>query len=205
MEDREDGRRNSTPLPPPSLRRLSNPSRIRRLLQRIHHQPTASPPPARRRLTHVRHPDSRRRPVLPVGKTEDIAIKRVESDGPDVLVRVFTPETPAPEGGYGVMLYMHGGGWVLGNINTENTVCTNICKRAGVVVVSVDYRYIRLLPLLFISHDIDNFASLAPENPFPAAVHDCWEALLWLQDTAAAPLYIDLSKSASAAPPPAAT
>ncbi|EED14071.1 lipase, putative [Talaromyces stipitatus ATCC 10500] len=100
-------------------------------------------------------------PVLPVGKTEDIYIKRVETEGPDVLLRVFTPETPAPEGGYGVMLYMHGGGWVLGNINTENTVCTNICKRAGVVVVSVDYR-------------------LAPEHPFPAAVHDCWEALLWL-------------------------
>ncbi|QGA21336.1 hypothetical protein EYB26_009046 [Talaromyces marneffei] len=100
-------------------------------------------------------------PVLPVGKTEDIAVKRVETQGPDVLVRVFTPEEPAPEGGYGVMLYLHGGGWVLGNINTENTVCTNICKRAGIVVVTVDYR-------------------LAPENPFPAAVHDCWEALIWL-------------------------
>lgn len=85
-------------------------------------------------------------PVLPVGKTEDIAIKRVETDGPDVLVRVFTPEEPAPEGGYGVMLYMHGGGWVLGNINTENTVCTNICKRAGVVVVTVDYRFVSPSP-----------------------------------------------------------
>lgn len=80
-------------------------------------------------------------PLLPVGKTEDISIPRVETEGPDVVVRVFTPDAPAPsKDGYGVMLYAHGGGWVLGNINTENTVCTNICNRAGVVVVSVDYR-----------------------------------------------------------------
>ncbi|KAH8688773.1 Alpha/Beta hydrolase protein [Talaromyces proteolyticus] len=101
-------------------------------------------------------------PLLPVGKTEDHLIPRTETGGTDpVPVRVFTPAGTPPQQGWGVFLYFHGGGWVLGNIDTENTVCTNICNRAGVVVVSVDYR-------------------LAPENPFPAAVHDCWEALLWL-------------------------
>ncbi|KAJ9370637.1 hypothetical protein DTO282E5_4613 [Paecilomyces variotii] len=100
-------------------------------------------------------------PVLEVGKTEDINIKRQETEGPDVPVRVFTPEGTKPEGGWPVFLYFHGGGWVLGNIDTENTVCSNICVRAKCVVVTVDYR-------------------LAPEDPFPAAVHDCWEALLWL-------------------------
>ncbi|CRG83565.1 hypothetical protein PISL3812_00918 [Talaromyces islandicus] len=105
-------------------------------------------------------------PILPVGKTEDFLIDRVATAtaaagaGP-VKLRVFTPEGSPPETGWSVFLYFHGGGWVLGNIDTENTVCSNVCQRAGVVVVSVDYR-------------------LAPENPFPAAVHDSWEALLWL-------------------------
>lgn len=82
-------------------------------------------------------------PVLPVGKTEDFAIDRTASTGEGaVKVRVFTPEgSPPSEAGWSVFLYFHGGGWVLGNIDTENTVCSNVCKRAGVVVVSVDYRY----------------------------------------------------------------
>lgn len=84
-------------------------------------------------------------PLLPVGKTEDFAIKRKETTGPDVAVRCFTPGGKRPENGWPVMLYYHGGGWVLGNINTENTVCTNICNRANVVVVSVDYRFVKLL------------------------------------------------------------
>jgi acetyl esterase/lipase len=79
-------------------------------------------------------------PKLPVGKTEDFYIHRRETQGPDVPVRVFTPATPKPENGWPVMVYYHGGGWVLGNIETENTVCTNLCKRADCVVITVDYR-----------------------------------------------------------------
>jgi hypothetical protein len=87
--------------------------------------------------------------ILPVGKTEDFSVDRVASKGDDpVKVRVFTPEGTAPEAGWSVFLYFHGGGWVLGNIDTENTVCSNVCKRAGVVVVSVDYRYI-YMPFFF--------------------------------------------------------
>jgi acetyl esterase/lipase len=80
-------------------------------------------------------------PAQPVGSIKDYSIKRSESTGPDVAVRVFTPEGEKPEGGWPVVLYFHGGGWVLGNINTENVVCSHICNRAGVVVVGVDYRY----------------------------------------------------------------
>lgn len=80
-------------------------------------------------------------PKLPVGKTEDFKIHRRETDGPDVLVRVFTPHGMRPENGWPVMVYYHGGGWVLGNIDTENTVCTNLCARANCVVITVDYRY----------------------------------------------------------------
>lgn len=85
-------------------------------------------------------------PKLPVGKEEDVAIKRKESEGPDVKVRCFTPIVDeqkgekVPEAGWPVLVYYHGGGWVLGNIDTENVVCTNICARARCVVVTVDYR-----------------------------------------------------------------
>jgi hypothetical protein len=82
-------------------------------------------------------------PVLEVGKTEDLHIKRKETEtetGQDVPVRVFTPTGDKPEGGWPVFLYFHGGGWVLGNIDTENTVCSNVCVRARCVVVTVDYR-----------------------------------------------------------------
>jgi len=117
-------------------------------------------------------------PQLPVGKIEDIAIKRKESEGPDVMVRCFTPEGEKPEEGWPVFLYFHGGGWVLGNIQTENTVASHMCARARCVVISVDYR-------------------LAPENPFPAAVHDSWESVLWILSEGATRLSLNLSKIAT--------
>lgn len=83
-------------------------------------------------------------PLVDVGKTVDITIKRRATEGPEILLRAFTPIGEAPEGGWPVMLYFHGGGWVLGNIDTENVVCTNLCSRGGCVVVTVDYRYLGL-------------------------------------------------------------
>ncbi|RAL07003.1 alpha/beta hydrolase [Aspergillus homomorphus CBS 101889] len=100
-------------------------------------------------------------PLLPVGKTVNFRIGRRVSEGPEIPLRAFIPEGPKPANGWPLMLYFHGGGWVLGNIDTENPVCTNLCNRGRCVVVTVDYR-------------------LAPEHRWPAAVHDCWEALLWL-------------------------
>jgi triacylglycerol lipase len=96
-----------------------------------------------------------------VGKTVDVQLHRKESSGPDVPVRVFVPPGSAPATGWPVFLWYHGGGWVLGNIDSENSLCTNICTKANCVVITTDYR-------------------LAPEDPFPAAVHDAWEAVLWV-------------------------
>ncbi|KAI1335657.1 esterase [Xylariaceae sp. FL0016] len=104
---------------------------------------------------------------VPVGQKIDAHIARKESSGPDVPVRVFVPEGPAPAAGWPVFLWYHGGGWVLGNIDTENSLCTNLCARAKCVVITTDYR-------------------LAPEDPFPAAVHDAWETVLWVVSGAAA-------------------
>lgn len=80
--------------------------------------------------------------LISVGETRDVAVKRQESKGPGVLARCFTPAAMnEPEGGWPVLLYYHGGVWVLGNIDTENVVCTNFCARANCVVITTDYRY----------------------------------------------------------------
>ena len=114
---------------------------------------------------------------LPVGRTEDFLIPRQETAGSDIKARCYFPGGEAPVKGWGVMVYYHGGGWVFGDIDTEKTVCTNLCVRANCAVITVDYR-------------------LAPEYPFPAAVYDCWEAFLWITSTGARILNLDLGKVA---------
>ncbi|KAI0348587.1 hypothetical protein BDW22DRAFT_1319280 [Trametopsis cervina] len=91
---------------------------------------------------------------LQVGSVKDYDLSHCQ-------VRVFTPEGSAPSEGWPVFLFFHGGGWTLGNIDTENAFSSNMCKRANCVVVSVDYR-------------------LGPEQPYPAAVEDAEEALHWV-------------------------
>jgi acetyl esterase len=80
-----------------------------------------------------------------------------------IPVRIYTPQGTGP---FPVVLFFHGGGWVLGSINTHDEVPRSICHRSGSVVVSVDYR-------------------LAPEHKFPAALDDCYAALVWASEHAA--------------------
>ncbi|KAH9046257.1 alpha/beta hydrolase fold-domain-containing protein [Lactarius hengduanensis] len=122
--------------------------------------------PAIRNMPHV--PGSSA--PLPVGRVEDHHLSRCK-------VRVFTPEGPRPQRGWPVFIFFHGGGWTLGNINSENAFCTNMCKGAECVVVSVDYR-------------------LAPENPYPEAVEDAIEALQWVWVQGASTLGIDTKRIA---------
>ncbi len=90
-----------------------------------------------------------------VGSVEDSLVPGPAGELP---VRIYRPEgtdrTP------GLLVFFHGGGFVIGSPNTHDTQCRYLCKHAAVVVVSVDYR-------------------LAPEHPHPAAVEDCYAALLW--------------------------
>ena len=101
--------------------------------QQVHLQPVAAS-----RTSGILIPGAG--PMREVGKTQDLTIQRQETTGPSVLIRAFTPKGNAPSGGWPVMLYFHGGGWVLGNIDTENVVCSNLCERGNCVVVTVDYR-----------------------------------------------------------------
>jgi len=79
-------------------------------------------------------------------------------------LRIYTPDTPAPRP---TLVYFHGGGWVLCNLDTHDVVCRALCRASGAVVISVDYR-------------------LAPEHKFPAAVDDCYAAACWVANNAAA-------------------
>ncbi|MFA5566078.1 MAG: alpha/beta hydrolase [Acidimicrobiia bacterium] len=96
--------------------------------------------------------------MLPEGADVLVTNRSVPGPAGEIPVRVYTPEGQGP---FGVLMYIHGGGWVIGDLDTHDHTCRSLCDEAGVMVVSVDYR-------------------LAPENPFPAAVDDCWSVLEWL-------------------------
>ena len=78
---------------------------------------------------------------------------------PDVLVRTYVPHSPTGAG----LLYLHGGGFVLGSIDSEHAGGVRLAQDVGAVVVSVEYR-------------------LAPEHPVPAGLEDCYAALRWFHD-----------------------
>jgi acetyl esterase len=107
--------------------------------------------------------------TLSAAAGEGEAVARVENrtvPGPrgDVPVRVYTPEGRAP---FPVLVYFHGGGWVIGNLETHDGLCRHLANAARCVVVSVDYR-------------------LAPEHPFPASGEDAYAATRWVAVNAAA-------------------
>jgi acetyl esterase len=89
--------------------------------------------------------------------------RRVPVDGAEIPVRIYRPDGPMP---LPVLIYFHGGGWVIGNIGTHDVLCRELANAAGCVVVSVDYR-------------------LAPEHRFPTAAEDCFAATRWVAAHAA--------------------
>jgi len=107
----------------------------------------------------------------PVRKVENRTIPT--PDGYDLPVRIYWPHA---EGTRGALVYYHGGGHVIGSLDTHDKVARNLCEGAGCVVVSVDYR-------------------MGPEHKFPAAVDDSWTALVWTADNAAS-LGVDPNKLA---------
>jgi len=94
-----------------------------------------------------------------VAKVEDRAIPGPAGPLP---VRLYTP---AGSGPFPVLVFFHGGGWVIGDLNTQDGACRALTNAVGCVVVSVDYR-------------------LAPEHPFPAAPHDTYAATRWVAQNA---------------------
>jgi len=81
----------------------------------------------------------------------------VPGPGGQIPVRVYTPQRDGP---FPILVFYHGGGWVICDLDTHDSLCRSLANRACCVVVSVDYR-------------------LAPEHKFPAAVQDAYAAVQW--------------------------
>ncbi|MEB2645009.1 alpha/beta hydrolase [Pseudomonas canadensis] len=91
-----------------------------------------------------------------------------------VGVRSYLPAAPMPPDGWPCLLYMHGGGWVVGDLDSHDFICFELATALQVLVIAIDYR-------------------LAPEYPFPAAYEDCravWQAI----QAGQAPYAIDVQR-----------
>src|SRR4051794_38169954 len=121
-----------------------------------------SPDEARRQMEETAQ--SRKAETLPVGQVEDRAIPGPA--GP-IRVRLYWPEASGAQAGGAVpaIAYYHGGGHVIGSLDTHDLIARNLCHGAEALVVSVDYR-------------------MGPEHKFPAAVTDSFAALEWLHANA---------------------
>jgi acetyl esterase len=94
----------------------------------------------------------------PIHKTED---RRIPGPARDIPVRIYRPRDAQPGELFPVLVWYHGGGFVIGSVDTHDSVCRMLANQADCLVVSVDYR-------------------LAPEHKFPAAVEDAQAALRWV-------------------------
>lgn len=100
-------------------------------------------------------------PVVPF---RDFAIA---VDGGDIHAREYRPVSLSTDSGAPALLYLHGGGWIFGGIDTHDAICRFLSEHAPCVVFSVEYR-------------------LAPEHPFPTPLNDALAAYQWLSENAAA-------------------
>ena len=91
--------------------------------------------------------------------------KMVVHMGMNLPVRVYHPQSAKLNLALPALVYLHGGGWTIGDLDTHDVLCRSLCLQAEVVVVSVDYR-------------------LGPEHPFPAAYEDTLAAFHWTVENA---------------------
>jgi acetyl esterase/lipase len=95
---------------------------------------------------------------LPMARVESRQIPG--QDGTTIPARFYLPHGLPPAQPAPLLIYFHGGGWVIGDLDTHDGVCRFLAANAGVAVLAVDYR-------------------LSPEHPFPAPVEDAWSAFAW--------------------------
>ncbi len=107
------------------------------------------------------------RPYLAADPQPVAEVREVSAPGPrgPIGLRYYRPASAAKR--LPILVYLHGGGWVLGNLNSVDPVCRALANGSQHIVVSVDYR-------------------LAPEHPFPAGLDDAYAALCWVAGQAVA-------------------
>ncbi|MBN2047101.1 MAG: alpha/beta hydrolase [Anaerolineaceae bacterium] len=109
----------------------------------------------------------------PLPHVHEVWSEQVDSREGPIPVRVYLPQGKGP---FPILFYFHGGGWVLGDLDTAHAAAVQLAVKSGWVVVSVDYR-------------------LAPEHPFPAGLQDCYAVVEWFSQVEhAAPIRGDVNR-----------
>jgi acetyl esterase len=140
----------STSLLTPAMAGLLD--RIGRARRRPFHAMT----PAEARAAYESAAEVLEPPRAPLARAEDLTLRG--ADGAPLRARLYcnSMAEKAP-----VLLYLHGGGFTIGSVETHDSLCRQLALRSGGAVLSLDYR-------------------LAPEHPFPTAVEDAWAVMRWL-------------------------
>jgi cation diffusion facilitator CzcD-associated flavoprotein CzcO/acetyl esterase/lipase len=120
--------------------------------------PTFDSMPAAQARAFLAQLNAARPPGPSVGEIRDGSLPGASPGSGPLHYRLYRPATPGP---HPVVLYFHGGGWVLGSHESDDPLCRDLCQRSGCLIVSVDYRH-------------------APEARFPAAADDALAALQWV-------------------------
>ena len=138
--------------------------RMQGLLQRIQraqHTPLHALSPAQARSSYDAAAEILDLPRVPLRRV--VGLQLPAADGTTLRARLYSDsDSPVP-----VLLYLHGGGFVIGSLDTHDSLCRQLALRSGAAVLALDYR-------------------LAPEHRFPTAVDDAWAALQWLRAHATA-------------------
>ncbi len=136
-------------------------ARLMEISAALNLQPTneATPEVARENSRKQREATLHLAEIEEVGSIEE---RNIPGPAGEIPIRIYRP---AAEGPHPLVMLYHGGGWVIGDLDTEDSACRGLCNRVGAVVVSVDYR-------------------LAPETRYPGAVEDCYAATVWAIENA---------------------
>jgi len=97
------------------------------------------------------------RTPVPLEPVERVENRTIPGPGGEIPIRIYAPAATGP---LPVLVYFHGGGWVVGNLDSHDLICRSLTNQAGCMTISVDYR-------------------LAPEHKFPAPLDDCFAATAW--------------------------
>jgi acetyl esterase len=125
-------------------------------MTRAGHPPLHSLSPQAAKLAYAKACDVLEVPKAPLARVQDLLVPA--RDGALLPARLYAPSHSVLP----VLMYLHGGGFTIGSVQTHDILCRELARLAGIAVLSVDYR-------------------LAPEQQFPVAVNDSWDALQWLQ------------------------
>lgn len=132
---------------------------IRPIVDLVNEGAAKAPPLAEQTVEERREAYRKLLAAVPPGPPiASIIDELIEGPGGELTLRIYQPEDPV-----GIVAFLHGGGWTIGDLDTHDEPCREIARQAQATVVSVDYR-------------------LAPESPFPAALDDGLAALDWIDD-----------------------